>query len=179
MRLSSLLSLLSCLGAAACVSATEADMLAQPVARSATAAQRLLTAQFGAEALGISARAFVGDAEKFFANESAALGRMGASGERLLGDEVDRVTTLPTSAAELLGAESERFAVLSLQPLAPQLDPETAARRTEHLVDDLVPVLRLDHRPLPELADPEHRTSLEDDRPVPSLLERVLRRIWH
>lgn len=154
-------------------------MLARPMVRSADSLQQLLADNLGAEALGHSFRSVAGSAEKFFAHEAAGLPRFSRQGEHLLGSEIERTTTVGVAAKELLAPEAKRLAEFSLQPVEQELAPESAARRIQHMGNNLVPVLRLDHRPLPEPADPERRTSLDDDRPVPSTLERILRRIWH
>lgn len=164
---------------AACVSESEQDTLARPFVDFTRSFDRVVGRELGPDAVGIRLASIGRDAGGFFDRETAGAQRLPRDTTRLLGREVDRATQIHAPIERLIGDEWRRFEDFSLQPLASELSPEAAARRAQHMLHQLVPVLRLDHRPMPEISDPEHRASLADDRPVATTLERILRRVWN
>lgn len=134
--------------------------------------ERMLAIDFGSSAM---ARRHAGWT-RVRSGVAAELRRPSAWPRTLAGadDELQRLHTAKTDATSLLAAEAKRHPTV---PATLQVAPNTWARDLAASLAALPAVLGLEHRPLREPGDREHRTDPNDDRPEATLWQRLARRL--
>ncbi|GAB4156777.1 MAG: hypothetical protein Fur0037_24970 [Planctomycetota bacterium] len=178
MRRAAWLGFVVLLGLPSCVGEAETQALSRPFARASLGLARLLDHQLGPQRLQGGASSIARDMGRMLAPEARGPSGWARDGSFILSADVRRAGRFPGAAENLGFAELRRAAALpdALASILPS--PEGLDRRSRRIRGDFASLLGLDRRPLGELEDPEHRTDPKDRRPVPSMLQRVLRRLW-
>jgi len=169
-----LLLLLSC---CACAGSPEQQAVARPLARSVRTVGQLWDQEFSAAAMARDCRHLTATSGRLIGMEVGRLPAGRDTAAMITSGELARIRPAVTTANAVAADEVQHTAAISVRPLTSEFDAAHWGRLAEQLRTAGVRLFRLDHRPLPDPRDPEHRTGDAPGPPPPSLLERILLRI--